>query len=116
MEEDPRVLPLVEALRAFYPEARANVVHESNGEPSNLVIEVPKVRVWVLPLSELGLVRVQFELPEAVEEKSPVDESSQSEEESPWYFVQGVRYCKVCRTRRCEKQVGGYLKCPPEET
>jgi len=34
-------------------------------------------------------------------------------EESPWYYVQGVRYCKVCRTRRCERQEGGMLKCTP---
>jgi hypothetical protein len=46
---------------------------------------------------------------------SAYPESLTLEEESPWYYVEGVRYCKVCRTRRCEKQVGGMLKCPPEK-
>ena len=31
-----------------------------------------------------------------------------------WYFVAGVRYCSVCRTRRCRRQVGGTLDCTPE--
>jgi len=29
----------------------------------------------------------------------------------PWYYVEGVRYCTFCRTRRCRRQVGGSLDC-----
>lgn len=29
---------------------------------------------------------------------------------SPWYFVEGVRYCSHCRTRRCVLQ-NGELPC-----
>lgn len=36
------------------------------------------------------------------------------EEGSPWYYVQGVRYCKVCRTRRCVRQAGGSIPCDPD--
>lgn len=32
-----------------------------------------------------------------------------------WYFVAGVRYCSICRTRRCVRQPGGVLECVPEE-
>lgn len=32
-----------------------------------------------------------------------------------WYYVEGVRYCTVCRTRRCERQVGGMLSYRPED-
>ena len=32
---------------------------------------------------------------------------------SEWYYVEGVRYCTVCRTRRCIRQPGGMLPCPP---
>jgi len=32
-----------------------------------------------------------------------------------WYFVEGVRYCARCCTRRCERQVGGTLPCPDEK-
>lgn len=31
--------------------------------------------------------------------------------EAGWYFVEGVRYCLRCRTRRCERQQGGSLRC-----
>ena len=28
-----------------------------------------------------------------------------------WYYVDGVRYCSLCRTRRCKRQVGGTIDC-----
>lgn len=31
-----------------------------------------------------------------------------------WYYVEGVRYCSHCRTRRCRRQRGGSLLCVPE--
>jgi hypothetical protein len=30
-----------------------------------------------------------------------------------WYYIEGVRYCSICRTRRCVRQVGGYIPCNP---
>jgi hypothetical protein len=30
-----------------------------------------------------------------------------------WYFVDGVRYCSRCRSRRCTRQVGGSVPCKP---
>jgi hypothetical protein len=33
-----------------------------------------------------------------------------------WYYVEGVRYCAFCRTRRCKRQVGGNLECIREDS
>ena len=54
---EDKVLRLVAALREFYPTARADVVHNSNGGPSSLVIEVPDTKVLVVHLTEVGMVR-----------------------------------------------------------
>lgn len=32
-----------------------------------------------------------------------------------WYFVDGVRYCARCHTRRCVRQVGGLLPCVDDD-
>ena len=32
-----------------------------------------------------------------------------------WFFVDGVRYCLRCRTRRCKRQAGGTLACIQRE-
>ena len=32
-----------------------------------------------------------------------------------WYYVDGVRYCTFCRTRRCKRQAGGSLECVRDE-
>jgi hypothetical protein len=36
--------------------------------------------------------------------------------EDDWYYVEGVRYCARCMTRRCKRQVGGSLECVPATT
>lgn len=30
-----------------------------------------------------------------------------------WFYVEGVRYCSICETRRCVRQIGGSLPCIP---
>jgi hypothetical protein len=33
-----------------------------------------------------------------------------------WYYVQGIRYCSRCRTRRCNRELSGSIPCvPPSE-
>jgi hypothetical protein len=34
--------------------------------------------------------------------------------DSSWYYIEGVRYCSICRTRRCVRQCGGRLPCVKE--
>jgi len=30
-----------------------------------------------------------------------------------WYYLEGVRYCVHCETRRCTRQLGGRIECTP---
>lgn len=40
-------------------------------------------------------------------------EAGKRAQSSDWYYVDGVRYCSICRTRRCVRQTGGMLPCKP---
>lgn len=44
-----------------------------------------------------------------------IAERRAARQQSPdrWYFVEGVRYCAHCETRRCVRQTGGLLPCEP---
>jgi hypothetical protein len=41
------------------------------------------------------------------------DRAERIDTEGGWYFVEGVRYCLRCQSRRCRRQVGGMLACEP---